>query len=156
MAEYDVVIIGAGIAGCTMAHALATLDSARPLKIALLERSLAEPDRIVGELLQPGGMNALKSLGHSNTQRKTLGRFRFTDTRFSTLATPCTFRIPMEPRDEASTMVESSCDSERRPNNTRMWRLSKRLSVTLWRRMGGLLGHGRDARTKRRRRLELG
>lgn len=50
-----------------MAHALATLDAARPLRIALLERSLAEPDRIVGELLQPGGMNALKSLGLEKT-----------------------------------------------------------------------------------------
>ncbi|KIL56573.1 hypothetical protein M378DRAFT_1034416 [Amanita muscaria Koide BX008] len=31
--------------------------------MALLERSLAEPDRIVGELLQPGGVMALRQLG---------------------------------------------------------------------------------------------
>ncbi|CAE6496654.1 unnamed protein product [Rhizoctonia solani] len=67
MAEYDVVIIGAGVAGSAMAHALATIQAVRPLKIALLERSLAEPDRIVGELLQPGGMNALKQLGLEDT-----------------------------------------------------------------------------------------
>ncbi|KAG6884968.1 hypothetical protein C0993_006932 [Termitomyces sp. T159_Od127] len=60
---YDVLIVGAGIAGCSLAHALSTLPRATPLRIALLERSLAEPDRIVGELLQPGGVNALRKLG---------------------------------------------------------------------------------------------
>ncbi|CUA77339.1 squalene monooxygenase [Rhizoctonia solani] len=67
MAEYDVVIVGAGVAGSAMAHALATMQVVRPLKIALLERSMAEPDRIVGELLQPGGMDALKKLGLEGT-----------------------------------------------------------------------------------------
>lgn len=62
-APYDVLIVGAGIAGCSLAHALSTLPRAQPLRIALLERSLAEPDRIVGELLQPGGISALRSLG---------------------------------------------------------------------------------------------
>ena len=60
--NYDVVVVGAGIAGCAFAHALAT-RSEKPLKICLLERSLAEPDRIVGELLQPRGVEALKSMG---------------------------------------------------------------------------------------------
>ena len=60
--NYDVVIVGAGIAGCSFAHALATL-SQKPLKICLLERSLAEPDRIVGELLQPWGVETLKIMG---------------------------------------------------------------------------------------------
>ncbi|KAJ3359378.1 hypothetical protein GGF32_009396 [Allomyces javanicus] len=32
-------------------------------KVLLLERDLSEPDRIVGELMQPGGMLALESLG---------------------------------------------------------------------------------------------
>ena len=32
-------------------------------KVLLLERDLSEPDRIVGELLQPGGYMALKNLG---------------------------------------------------------------------------------------------
>ncbi|KAJ7582568.1 squalene epoxidase-domain-containing protein [Mycena floridula] len=61
--QHDVVIVGAGIAGCSMAHALSTLKRATPLRIALLERSLAVPDRIVGELLQPGGVMALQELG---------------------------------------------------------------------------------------------
>jgi squalene monooxygenase len=81
--HYDVVIVGAGIAGSALAHALTTLprpaqaasplatssqgaydvEPARPLRVCMLERSLAEPDRIVGELLQPGGMRALRTLG---------------------------------------------------------------------------------------------
>ena len=64
--SYDVVVVGAGIAGSAFAHALsaaASTSRTAPLRIALLERSLAEPDRIVGELLQPGGVAALRSLG---------------------------------------------------------------------------------------------
>ncbi|KAK7058664.1 Squalene epoxidase [Paramarasmius palmivorus] len=61
--HYDVLIVGAGIAGCALAHALSTVPRKKPLRIALLERSLEEPDRIVGELLQPGGVMALKKLG---------------------------------------------------------------------------------------------
>ncbi|KAI0047410.1 squalene monooxygenase [Auriscalpium vulgare] len=63
--SYDVVIVGAGVAGSALAHALSSFSSTRPspLRIALLERSLAEPDRIVGELLQPGGVAALRALG---------------------------------------------------------------------------------------------
>jgi squalene monooxygenase len=60
--NYDVVIVGAGIAGCSFAHSLAA-RSQKPLRICLLERSLAEPDRIVGELLQPRGVEVLKSMG---------------------------------------------------------------------------------------------
>lgn len=63
---YDVVVVGAGIAGCAIAHALSTMDFSRPhkpLRVCLLERSLSEPDRIVGELLQPGGVGALTKLG---------------------------------------------------------------------------------------------
>ncbi len=60
---YDVVIVGAGVAGSALAHGLSTLPRSNPLRIALVERSLAEPDRIVGELLQPGGVMALKKLG---------------------------------------------------------------------------------------------
>lgn len=66
--SYDIVIVGAGVAGCALAHGLATITAPaqnRQLKIALLERSLAEPDRIVGELLQPGGCMALRKLGMS-------------------------------------------------------------------------------------------
>ncbi|KAM6497510.1 Squalene epoxidase domain containing protein [Amanita muscaria] len=63
--RYDVLIVGAGIAGSALAHALSTIHrpNGAQLRIALLERSLAEPDRIVGELLQPGGVMALRQLG---------------------------------------------------------------------------------------------
>ncbi|PFH48637.1 hypothetical protein AMATHDRAFT_149420 [Amanita thiersii Skay4041] len=63
--RYDVLIVGAGIAGSALAHALSTISGTnrKPLRVALLERSLAEPDRIVGELLQPGGVLALRQLG---------------------------------------------------------------------------------------------
>lgn len=64
--HYDVLIVGAGIAGTALAHALSTITSnikGERLRICLLERSLAEPDRIVGELLQPGGVMALNKLG---------------------------------------------------------------------------------------------
>lgn len=57
--EYDLIIVGAGIVGCAAARAFGS-DGRRVL---LLERDLSEPDRIVGELLQPGGVNALKQLG---------------------------------------------------------------------------------------------
>lgn len=54
--NYDVIIVGAGIAGCTLAHGLSTLPRATPLRIVVVKRSLAEPDRIIGDLLQPGGV----------------------------------------------------------------------------------------------------
>jgi len=57
--EADVVIVGAGILGCAIAVAL----SNQGRSVILLERSLREPDRIVGELLQPGGVAALEKLG---------------------------------------------------------------------------------------------
>lgn len=57
--EADVVIIGAGIFGCAVACALGNQGRS----VILLERSLKEPDRIVGELLQPGGVQALETLG---------------------------------------------------------------------------------------------
>ncbi|KAG1809636.1 squalene epoxidase-domain-containing protein [Suillus subaureus] len=64
--SYDVLIVGAGIAGPALAYGLATKTYNKrnaPLRIALLERSLSKPDRIVAEMLQPGGVTALKTLG---------------------------------------------------------------------------------------------
>ena len=57
--EADIVIVGAGIAGCALAIAFGNQSRS----VILLERSLKEPDRIVGELLQPGGVAALEKLG---------------------------------------------------------------------------------------------
>ncbi|KAG1150358.1 hypothetical protein G6F37_002232 [Rhizopus arrhizus] len=56
---YDLIIVGAGVVGCAAAKAFA--EDGR--KVLLLERDLSEPDRIVGELMQPGGIQALKELG---------------------------------------------------------------------------------------------
>lgn len=55
----DVVIVGAGILGSALASALARQGRS----VILLEKSLKQPDRIVGELLQPGGVQALEELG---------------------------------------------------------------------------------------------
>ncbi|GKV33461.1 hypothetical protein SLEP1_g41978 [Rubroshorea leprosula] len=55
----DVIIVGAGVAGAALAHTLGK-DGRR---VHVIERELTEPDRIVGELLQPGGYLKLLELG---------------------------------------------------------------------------------------------
>ncbi|XP_069813217.1 squalene monooxygenase isoform X2 [Dendropsophus ebraccatus] len=55
----DVLIVGSGVLG----SALAAVLSRDGRRVAVIERDLKEPDRIVGELLQPGGYQALKDLG---------------------------------------------------------------------------------------------
>ncbi|KAM7479072.1 hypothetical protein LguiA_027285 [Lonicera macranthoides] len=55
----DVIIVGAGVAGAALAYTLAK-DGRR---VHVIERDLTEPDRIVGELLQPGGYLKLIELG---------------------------------------------------------------------------------------------
>ncbi|KAI9372520.1 squalene epoxidase-domain-containing protein [Aspergillus egyptiacus] len=57
--DADVVIVGAGVLGCALAVALGSQGRS----VLLLEQSMKEPDRIVGELLQPGGVEALEKLG---------------------------------------------------------------------------------------------
>ncbi|RUS79256.1 hypothetical protein EGW08_012986 [Elysia chlorotica] len=57
----DIIIIGSGVAGSAMACVLARDGR----KVTVIERDLKEPDRIVGELLQPGGVRALSTLGLS-------------------------------------------------------------------------------------------
>ncbi|KAH7298292.1 hypothetical protein KP509_25G035800 [Ceratopteris richardii] len=56
--KYDVVIVGAGVAGSALAYALGKDGR----KVFVVERDLKEPDRIVGELLQPGGYLKLLEL----------------------------------------------------------------------------------------------
>jgi squalene monooxygenase len=65
--DADVVIVGAGVVGCAMAVAMGKQGRS----VLLLERSLKEPDRIVGELLQPGGVKALEQLGLAGTSHRT-------------------------------------------------------------------------------------
>jgi squalene monooxygenase len=69
--EADIVIVGAGIVGCAAAVAFGKQGRS----VILLERSLKEPDRIVGELLQPGGVQALENLGLRGMSIWTLGPF---------------------------------------------------------------------------------
>lgn len=57
--ECDVVIIGSGVLGSALAATLARDGR----QVTVIERDLKEPDRIVGELLQPGGCQALETLG---------------------------------------------------------------------------------------------
>ncbi|XVF60991.1 hypothetical protein PTKIN_Ptkin08bG0092200 [Pterospermum kingtungense] len=54
----DIIIVGAGIAGSALAYTLSE-DGRR---VRVIERDLTEPDRIVGELLQPGGYLKLMEL----------------------------------------------------------------------------------------------
>jgi len=56
---YDICIIGAGMAGATIAAYLAP----KGIKIALIDREYTEKQRIVGELLQPGAVQTLKKMG---------------------------------------------------------------------------------------------
>lgn len=51
---YDVLVIGARVLGC----AAAVTFTRQNRNALLLERNLKEPDHIVGELLQPGGVVA--------------------------------------------------------------------------------------------------
>lgn len=55
---YDLIVIGAGVAGGVFACA----QENESCSILVIERDLNEKDRIVGELMQPGGIKALKQL----------------------------------------------------------------------------------------------
>ena len=57
--KFDVLIVGAGIAGSTMAANLAKSGK----KIVIIERDLSERNVIIGELLQPGGVQKLQEMG---------------------------------------------------------------------------------------------
>lgn len=56
--QYDICIIGAGVAGASLANALL----ASGLKICIIEKDWREQDRIVGELLQPDGVKQLQQM----------------------------------------------------------------------------------------------
>ncbi|PWN27887.1 SE-domain-containing protein [Jaminaea rosea] len=57
--HFDFTIVGAGVVGSALAYSLARSGRS----VVLVERDLSHPDRIVGELLQPGGVKALHWLG---------------------------------------------------------------------------------------------
>ncbi|MTI31281.1 FAD-dependent monooxygenase [Xanthovirga aplysinae] len=56
---YDLCIVGAGISGAALAAYLGKFD----FNIAIVERCWEEPDEIIGELLQPGGVLKLTEMG---------------------------------------------------------------------------------------------
>ncbi|KAI9031382.1 squalene epoxidase-domain-containing protein [Hyaloraphidium curvatum] len=58
-AQYECIVVGAGIVGAPLAATLARQGR----RVLLIERDMREPDRIVGELMQPGGVAALRALG---------------------------------------------------------------------------------------------
>lgn len=55
----EVIIIGGGVAGSTLALQLGRQGR----HVVVIERDLSEPDRIVGEFLQPRGFECMKQLG---------------------------------------------------------------------------------------------
>ena len=57
--EFDICIIGAGMAGATIAAYLAP----KGINIALIDHCYKEKKRIVGELLQPGAVLSLEQMG---------------------------------------------------------------------------------------------
>lgn len=57
--EFDICIIGAGMAGATISAYLAP----KGIRIALIDHCYKEKKRIVGELLQPGAVLSLEKMG---------------------------------------------------------------------------------------------
>jgi squalene monooxygenase len=58
-AQFDVIIVGAAIAGTVGAMQLAKQGR----HVLVVERSLERPETIIGELLQPGGLEVLERVG---------------------------------------------------------------------------------------------
>ena len=56
--EFDIIVVGAGVAGGVYAA-----SQSKDKKILVIERDLTEPDRIIGELMQPGGVQSLEQMG---------------------------------------------------------------------------------------------
>ena len=59
--EFDIIVVGAGVAGGVFAA-----SQPKSTNILVVERDFTEPDRIIGELMQPGGILALNDLGLSH------------------------------------------------------------------------------------------
>lgn len=57
--HYDICIVGAGVAGASMAAYLGN----NGFHVVVIEKDMREQDRIVGELMQPGGVNQLREMG---------------------------------------------------------------------------------------------
>lgn len=57
--DYDICIVGAGVAGASMAAYLGN----KGFNVVVVEKDMREQDRIVGELMQPGGVTQLREMG---------------------------------------------------------------------------------------------
>ncbi|CAL1395696.1 unnamed protein product [Linum trigynum] len=87
--DADIIIVGAGVAGAALAHTLGKDGR----KVHVIERDLTEPDRIVGELLQPGGYLKLIELGLQDCvegidAQRVFGYALFKDGKHTQLAYP--------------------------------------------------------------------
>ncbi|OMO51819.1 Aromatic-ring hydroxylase-like protein [Corchorus olitorius] len=85
----DIIIVGAGVSGSALAYTLAK-DGRR---VKLIETDLTEPDRISGELLQPGGYLKLMELGLEDCvneidAQQVLGYALFKDGKTTKLSNP--------------------------------------------------------------------
>ncbi|GAB2279591.1 Squalene epoxidase 1 [Dionaea muscipula] len=85
----DVIIVGAGVAGAALANTLGKEGR----QVHVIERDLNEPDRIVGELLQPGGYLKLIELGLEDCvenidAQRVLGYALFKDGKHTRLSYP--------------------------------------------------------------------
>ncbi|KAL1206081.1 Squalene epoxidase 4 [Cardamine amara subsp. amara] len=94
----DVIIVGAGVAGAALAYALAK-DGRR---VQVIERDLKEPERFMGELMQPGGRLMLAQLGLEDCleeidaqEAKYLAIYK--DGKHATLPFPNDNKFPYEP-----------------------------------------------------------
>lgn len=56
---FDICLIGAGVAGASIAAYLGR----HGFRVAVVEKDMREQDRIVGELMQPGGVTQLEQMG---------------------------------------------------------------------------------------------
>ncbi|MBL4686641.1 MAG: FAD-dependent monooxygenase [Nannocystaceae bacterium] len=61
--HYDVVIVGASLAGCAVAEALAQADGERRRRILIVDRHPDVHPRFSGEFIHPGGAQILDDLG---------------------------------------------------------------------------------------------
>ena len=64
--HYDVIIVGAGIAGCAVAQALARADQRRRRSILLVDLHRGVSPRFSGEFIHPRGAEVLDDLGFYN------------------------------------------------------------------------------------------
>nr|XP_027074161.1 squalene monooxygenase-like [Coffea arabica] len=87
--DTDVIIVGAGVVGAALSYTLGKEGR----RVRVIERDLTEPDRIVGELLQPGGYLKLIELGLEDCvvnidAQRVLGYALFKDGRSTRVSYP--------------------------------------------------------------------